>query len=507
MKKLAALGGFIAVFIPLILGFFQYRQSVQQNFDQNFRAVVDKLSSANKEERLAAASNLGTFIREGRHSQATEDILANKLSVELDYNVLNGIRGSLQRANKKKYGDLIQKFLDIDRNIFTYKYPLSQWKGQALTIFNEIDSISFEREKLLKKTQSAVDSAQLAILKEEMKRKWEIFYQIEKDFNEISMHKDVIANFVTVFLGVSRNYPIKGLEFYQNSLNSVVMMELDLRGSRFKHSSLSNSTILYTKFDESDILGTVFTFSDLTHSQFVNCRIFSTLFDQSTFENADFSGSEFKDVFFTGSDLEGAKFTKAKGLKPIYFYKAENVDSAIFDPKFKKELDEKLSSISESDFIDYVKNKSILDDQRIRELFKTLKELKEESTIKDRTYTFLDLTNSNFARYKISASLFDQATLKHVNFTGSEFKDVFFTGSDLEGAKFTKCKGLKPIYFYKAKNINKGLFDLEFRIELGKELGKMTEEQFKEYVENQSILSKQRMLDLFITLDELKGKK
>ncbi len=124
--------GGLAVFIPLMTGILQYRQSVQQEQDKNFRAVVGKLSSANREERLAAAANMGTFIKkDGKYYNESADILINRLSIELDYNVLNAIRASLERIEKEDYEKVIEKMLGIERNIFIQEYALRLRRDDA----------------------------------------------------------------------------------------------------------------------------------------------------------------------------------------------------------------------------------------------------------------------------------------------------------------------------------------------------------------------------------------
>ena len=57
----------ISIFIPLITLIItantQFSDYMRKSSDENFRSIVKLLSSENKEERLAAASNMGTFIK------------------------------------------------------------------------------------------------------------------------------------------------------------------------------------------------------------------------------------------------------------------------------------------------------------------------------------------------------------------------------------------------------------------------------------------------------------
>ena len=57
----------ITIFLPLIAALitanYQVGEYMRKSSDENFRSIVKLLSSENKEERLAAASNMGTFIK------------------------------------------------------------------------------------------------------------------------------------------------------------------------------------------------------------------------------------------------------------------------------------------------------------------------------------------------------------------------------------------------------------------------------------------------------------
>src|SRR3972149_7370025 len=76
--------GVLAIIIPLFLGYIQYKQSVRQDINNHFRNVVSKLTSGKKEDRLASATNLGTFIRKGEiYYDEAIDILINATSIEL----------------------------------------------------------------------------------------------------------------------------------------------------------------------------------------------------------------------------------------------------------------------------------------------------------------------------------------------------------------------------------------------------------------------------------------
>lgn len=392
MDRLKLVGTFaaaFAVFIPLMSGIFQYRQSIQEDMDKNFRSVVEKLYSGDVEKRLAASSNIGTFIKKGifkkgKYYNEARDLLINRLSIELDYNVLNAIRGSLEKVGVEEYKDVIKKLLTIERNIFIQKYALGNWTTQTKEAFEESEKRYEERERetLLEEYGLEIDKAMLNNLKEEMNIKWKNYKGREMEYEELTMHKQVAADFISIFLGVTKYSPIKELEFFRNSLDGIVLANINLTNATFKHSALSLSTLLETKFNRSKIIDTIFTYSDLAKSHFTDSKIELSLFDLAVLRYVDFSGTEFRDVFFAGSDLTGANFKAAKGLKPVYFYEAENIDKALFDVEFKEELDKKLKNITEDKFKKYINEKSGLSKQRIEELFKTIYEIKSSEKTK-----------------------------------------------------------------------------------------------------------------------------
>jgi uncharacterized protein YjbI with pentapeptide repeats len=363
LKVLAGL----AVLVPLAAAYFQYRQSVRQDLDNDFRAVIGKLSAENREERLAAASSIGTFIVKGEayYDEAT-DILINRLSIELDYNVLNAVRGSLLKIEDPEYKRVIEKILDIDRNILNQEYVLKKWLNEAEKSWEQSkkDYSDLENEE----SNPDLKKVTLENTKKLVSEYHNTYLNLKKDFDELSKHRQVAADFLTsLFSKVTRLAPIKNLELYSNTLNYVTMSELNLINSVFQSSALSSSNISNTNFNGSTMIDTTFAYSTLTGSRLNNCKIVASTFYQVNLTKVDFSGSELNDVFFADAEMKGTKFSDAKGLKPIYFYKAKNIDQAIFDTEFKKELDEKLLTISENDFKEYVEN-SELTYQRVNEI-------------------------------------------------------------------------------------------------------------------------------------------
>jgi hypothetical protein len=275
LSDLLKILGALAVFIPLVTGVIQYRQSVRQELDKNFQSIVENLSSQDREKRLAAAANMGTFIKKGSYwpyvftksgGENTDnaiDILINRLSTELDYNVLNAIKGSLLKMDKEGYKKNIEKILGINRNMFIQNYAIDTWKKDSQKEY-------YEKEKLYKDLVlmgKKEDRVVLDNIKEEMEIKKGIYFDREKDYLELKMHKQVTADFISVIFlevkkEVTKKSPIEELDFYQNSLNNALIIGLNLNKSKFEKSALSASTIEDTKFDNSTIIDTVFTRSD-----------------------------------------------------------------------------------------------------------------------------------------------------------------------------------------------------------------------------------------------------
>ncbi|HSR18641.1 MAG TPA: pentapeptide repeat-containing protein, partial [Ignavibacteriaceae bacterium] len=250
------------------------------------------------------------FIEKGEsYYNEAIDILVNALSNELNYNVLNAIRGSLEKADPKDFGSVIQKILNMQRNFFYFKSSTNE--------------------------------------------------------NELANHENMVTRFISLFIEITRTNQIENLRFKQNSLRYIVLSEVSISKSILKSSVFEGSNISETEFADSKIINTVFSYSELSECNFKNSEIVSSLFFDNTFLKVKFDGTKFIDVFFTNSDLSGADFTKAEGLKPAYFYRCKNLEKAKFNEKFREEL--KKLPANDSEFIEYIKGSS-LTPQRISEL-------------------------------------------------------------------------------------------------------------------------------------------
>lgn len=375
----------ITLFTAIITANYQFAENRRKSSDENFRSIVKMLSSESNEQRLAAAANMGTFIKEGsrwpfiivksggEYSSDAVDILINRISVELDYNVLNAIMGVLKKTGKKDYNKIVEKLFNIERNFFIQEYPIAERIKVFDKTLAQIESEHINREKFYKEGKLELDRLYLDNLRGALKERQDDYFKTTSYRDKLKMHKLVISDFLSVFLG-GRDSSEK-LKLFRNSLNSVVLADLDLSNLTLKMSAIGLSTISETKFDNSEIIDTVFTFSDFQKSSFVNCKINASLFDRiSNLKGVKFSDTEFNDTFFTGSDLTGADFQGVKaGLQPVHFYEARNIEKAKFDEKLKTEIEKK--KITEDEFIEYVIEKSELIKVRKEDLLQSLDEL------------------------------------------------------------------------------------------------------------------------------------
>jgi uncharacterized protein YjbI with pentapeptide repeats len=354
--------GVIGIVTPLLLGYFQYQRSVQQDKDNYFRVVVEKLSSEKKAERLSAATNLGTYlISDSDYYEEAFDILINTVSIELDYNVLNAIRGSLEKVEISERKRIVQKLLDIDRNMFIYEFPLGSRFDNAEA------NLRASEEKLKNSTimlSSSIDVNKVILNQsaEDLKIKNEIKINVEKDYNELSTHQLLVASFVGLFLNSSRTYSIENLDFYQNSFNKLVWLNFQIPNSRMENSAFSQMALTNVDLSLSKIIGTTFQATSFSNCSFAGSEITATNFTSIYVKDTiDFNGAKFDDVFFLGSDLKYSNFKGAIGLKPIYFYKVKNLEEVQFDDEFRRELDRELKLITNEQFIEYVYNCKLIE--------------------------------------------------------------------------------------------------------------------------------------------------
>ncbi len=432
LKSIAGFAAALAIFVPLWTGLLNYKQSVREKLDVNFRKVVEKLSSTGEENRLAAAASLGTFINKEDYHHEVIDILINRVSIELNYNVLKAIGQSLRSVNNDEHKNVIQKVLAVNRNHFIQKYAVRKWKQDWKKVYDDcINKYLEERQslieesELLKKSGLEVNSEMLNNLEEEMYSNWEIYYKRRKDYIELNMQIQSVADFITLFLGeATKNDAIEELVFNQNILNQVRLMEIDISKSTIKKTAFSASVITNTKFDGSRINDTVFTGSDLKESSFRGCEISGSLFDDAILEDVDFSGYEnkltdFDDVFFANSDMTGAKFKNIKGIEAIHFYGAKEIDKAVFGDKFKK-IPNELKKITEDEFLRYVLNSELSKDRKhtLLETIDLLRKRYEYFVNAVITYAFRDEEHSKvaaFAAYMASSDNTIKSMAKYID--------------------------------------------------------------------------------------------
>jgi hypothetical protein len=352
--------GVIGIVTPLLLGYFQYQRSVQQDRDNNFRVWVEKLSSEKKVERLSAATNLGTYLKSGDdYYEEALDILINTVAIELDYNVLNAIRGSLEKAGILERTRINQKILDMDRDLFNFDYPLKTWLGEAEVNLKKSEEKMKYETILLGNNNIEVNKLILNPLAEDLKIKNEIKINVERDYNELSAHNLLFATFITLSLELSRSNPIEGLSFYLNSFNYLVWLNFQIPKSRMENSAFSAMAISNVDLSRSIIIGTTFDATSFSNCSFAESEITATNFTNlDVKDEINFSGAKFDDVFFQGSNLKYSNFKGAIGLKPIYFYKVKDLEYVQFDADFRSELENEL--ITDEQFVEYVRNSKLI---------------------------------------------------------------------------------------------------------------------------------------------------
>ena len=362
--------GIIGIVTPLLLGYFQYQRSVQQDKDNNFRVWVEKLSSEKKDERLSAATNLGTYQKaDDDYFEEARDILINTVAIELDYNVLNAIRGSLEKAGKSERTKINQKILDMLRDLFNFDYPLKTWFAQAKANLEQSEKkLKNEALSLISKSED-VNKIILNPLAEDLKIKNEIKINVERDYNELSAHNLLLATFITLSLELSRLEPIEKLEFNKNSFNSLFWLNFQIPKSRLENSAFSAMAIENVDLSHSKIIGTTFQGTEFSNCNFAESEITASNFNEIIVENEiNFSKTIFDDVFFLGSKLKYSNFKGAVGLKPVYFYGVQDLEYVQFDDEFRRKLETELKLITDEKFVEYVQNSKLIP-LRVNELF------------------------------------------------------------------------------------------------------------------------------------------
>jgi len=348
--------GVIGVVTPLLLGYFQYQRSVRQDKDNYFRVVVEKLSSEKKADRLSAATNLGTYlVSGGDYYEEAFDILINTVSIELDYNVLNAIRGSLEKVDASERKRIVQKLLNIGRNNFIFNFPLGKWLDDAKTKLKQSEKDIKDETMLLSNNDTETNKLILDPLAEDLKIKNKVKINIEKDYNELYTHELLVASFAGLFLSFTKTEPIENLEFYQNTFNYLVWLNFQIPNSRMENSAFSAMTFTNVDLSRSTIIGTTFQGTSFSNCSFAEGEIIATNFTNLDVKDViNFSGAKFDDVFFQGSDLKYSDFKGTAGLKPIYFYKVKNLEYVQFDDDFRSELEN--TFITDEQFKEYIRN-------------------------------------------------------------------------------------------------------------------------------------------------------
>ena len=357
----------LIVFLPLITAIvtanYQYVITRWEDSDKNFRDVVSKLTSKEKDVRHAAAASLGTYVKTGdRYFSETIDILTNRLSSETNHNVRNSIIGSLKKIkNEPQYRQVIDRLLTIDRNNFIQDY---QMKTEVDKIKGEADAAleAFQAGEL-KYADSSKTSEQFILknLGEEAKKKHAAYRSLQFDYDELQANKPMVSNMISIFLSEKQGQEIIGLDFFRSTMSNVVLTDLVMRDTTIKWATFGLSVLTDSQMTNSTIERTYFDGSDLKNTNFAQSRISNTVISDALVINTSFANSTFQDVYFIGSDLQGANFIGVTGLQPEYFYDTKNLELAIFeDPG----IVEKAQDVTAEDYRRFISQSNLNDDKK-----------------------------------------------------------------------------------------------------------------------------------------------
>lgn len=416
--------GVISVLYSAVTYLYQQNKTIEETQNKNFREIVANLASENKAERLSSAINLGTFVNRGSflnknsspYQNEAIDALVNMVLIELDTDILQVISSNLKKLEPDKYKEIVGKLLTIDRSGFIYKEAIkyrfidiqilngtrsinNYQDGENLKSYDkrlgEIDIIKVQSSENKKEENNSTPdpsahetSAGLVneLLSQTISTKYKESLNREKDFeNMINKNKyrsELISNFTIDFLSISRKQQIEGLELYQNSWNYAVISDLKLPKINIKLSAITSALIQGNDFSHAEIKNTTFANSSMRDNNFSNSDIQASLFSNViSFRGTNFRNTRFKDVFFTLADVDGANFQGAEGLKPVYFFRAKNLDKADFDEDFRSELAQfQQDPKNEEKFKQDVRS-STLTTQRIDELFKAVEKQASEEKL------------------------------------------------------------------------------------------------------------------------------
>lgn len=388
VKLISAVG---VVIIPMVIAYIEYKQSIERDQDKIFREIVKELSSNEKENRVTGATNMGAYIRsDNKYHDVAVDILLNFVALESDLDVLNAISWSLKKIDKIHFNSVLDKLLDLNRNMLlndqvtSYRVRLAKknWDTGIQEVRELRDKATDEimmaglQKSGVKPADSRWEREIITANKKQM-AEWENSILIEKKKQIYSLRKEnlemddrrlLTANFIAAFLTIKPPQS-KTIRFSQNTLNYIVLEDANLTHSYIVDSAFSLNLMRNTNFSRSTIENTLFTNSSLEQTDFSNTTLTQALFDITSLKGAKFNDSTFSEVFFLDADITNADFRGAKGLKPVYFYRALNKEKAIFDEQFKAELE---GTQITHDYYEQFIRESKLTNQRYDSLLKSL---------------------------------------------------------------------------------------------------------------------------------------
>ena len=503
---LKLLGG-LAVFVPFLGGYIEYKKSVEDNQNKNFREIVGHLTSTDKNERLASATNLGTFIKtDDPKKNDAIDILVNMLLIETNTDILQAISSSLKRFDPKKSSELVEKLLVIDRTAFAYQDALKEKLKATKELNNELSknirSYNNFREILAllsssEKTERIYGANMLGAFVEQNNN----LFQRDNPFNQ-----EVKDTFVYVLGKESDNDVLQAITSSLGRLNDINY------NSVYKLVSVAED-VLKNKPDNhgKSKIGQLKINKDFEEKTFIKSKNKEPSLGIKVSEKEVFLAPFYKNYqsrYEENINLE--KELDADIRKNTY--RSELISKFIID----------LLSISKKYPIDNLElyqntwNYATLPQLQLPNIKIKLSTLSDatiygtnfrDASIEDSTFSYSRIMNTQLEHSQIKASLFDKVrSLKGTKFTGATFKDVVFAFSNVGGADFTDVKGLEPWNFYKTENWDQAKFDPDFKEKLEVFNKQKEENQKKEFIkqfENSTLLNtRQRELKEDLEEDE-----
>jgi len=388
----------IIALIGFLGGYWGFIKYLDEQKNTYYKETIARLFSEDKNQKLAAIATLGIYIdndmnknwlkssfkwvknqfSSDRYETNSINVLVNSLYTELDYNILNAVKGVLSKVEANKAEYVINAMIAINRNFFMQKYPIGNIKTDLSTYFDKLR----DSKKLLKDRKE--DSVLVRHEKITMQR-YEEYEKASYDYATVKWHSLRSTDFLFMFLSEmsksnkSQNFD---LEFYQNNFDEGLINQCTLNKCKITRCSFENCSLSDVTFDNLQLIdNTIFFNSSFSKCSFKNGTISNSLFDNTKLPGTSFQEVTFGDVFFLGADLTNTTFENIKGLNPIYFYKAENIDKATFINYSLDTLKQELNKLNDTVFINYIEKSNLSTGRRDDLLLALIKKvIKNDST-------------------------------------------------------------------------------------------------------------------------------